>query len=61
MRIIASADTMLVRDGDGDWAKATSLIDDSLAISNELGMRPPDGPGAVPAGDTEGVTITGDS
>ena len=40
MRIIACADTMLVRDGDGDWAKATSLIDDSLAISNELGMRP---------------------
>ena len=40
MRIIACADMMLVRDGDGDWAKATSLIDDSLAISNELGMRP---------------------
>ena len=38
MRIIACADTMLVRDG--DWAKATSLIDDSLAISNELGMGP---------------------
>ncbi|MEE3142121.1 MAG: hypothetical protein VX307_05960 [Chloroflexota bacterium] len=52
---------MLLRDGDGDWAKATSLIDDSLAISNELGMRSPGGPGAVPAGDTEGVTITGDS
>jgi hypothetical protein len=31
---------MLERDGDGDRAKATFLIDDSLAISNELGMRP---------------------
>ena len=40
MRIIACADTMLERDRDGDRAKATSLIDDSLAISNELGMRP---------------------
>ena len=40
MGIIACADTMRVRDGDGGWVKATSLIDDSLAISNELGMRP---------------------
>ena len=40
MRIIACADTMFERDGDGDRAKATSLIADPLAISNELGMRP---------------------
>ena len=40
MRIIACADTMLVRDWYGDWAKATSLIYDSLAISEELGLRP---------------------
>jgi hypothetical protein len=40
MRIIACADTLLERDGDGDRAKATSLIVDSLAISSELGMRP---------------------
>ena len=31
---------MLVRDGDGYWTQATSLIDDSLTISNELGIRP---------------------
>ena len=34
------ADTLRDRDGDGDRAKAVSLLDESLAISNELGMRP---------------------
>ena len=28
------------RDGDGDRAKAISLLDEFLAISSELGMRP---------------------
>jgi len=32
--------TMLERDGDGDGANAMALLDESLAISNELGMRP---------------------
>ena len=34
------ADTLRERDGDGDRAKAMSLLDESLAISSELGMRP---------------------
>ena len=34
------ADTLLQRNGDGDRAKAVSLLDESLAISSELGMRP---------------------
>jgi len=34
------ADTLLQRNGEGDRAKATSLLDESLAISSELGMRP---------------------
>ena len=34
------ADTLLRRNSEGDQAKATSLLDDSLAISSELGMRP---------------------
>jgi len=34
------ADTLLQRDAEGDWAKANSLLDESLAISRELGMRP---------------------
>ncbi len=34
------ADTLLQRNGDGDRAKATSLPDESLAISTELGMIP---------------------
>ncbi|MCH8281148.1 MAG: tetratricopeptide repeat protein, partial [Chloroflexi bacterium] len=34
------ADMLLQRDGDGDRAKAMSLLDESLAISSELGMRP---------------------
>jgi hypothetical protein len=29
-----------VRDAEGDGAKAISLLDESLAISSELGMRP---------------------
>ena len=28
------------RNNEGDRAKATSLLDESLAISSELGMRP---------------------
>ena len=34
------ADTLLQRDSPGDRAKAASLLDESLAISSELGMRP---------------------
>ena len=34
------ADVLGERDGEGDHAKATSLLDESLAISSELGMRP---------------------
>ena len=34
------ADTLRGRDAEGDHAKAVSLLDESLAISSELGMRP---------------------
>ncbi len=34
------ADTLLQRNGPGDRERATSLLDESLAISSELGMRP---------------------
>ncbi len=34
------ADTLRERDGDGDRDKAMSLLDESLAVSTELGMRP---------------------
>jgi hypothetical protein len=34
------ADMLRERDGEGDRTKAMSLLDESLAISNELGMRP---------------------
>jgi hypothetical protein len=34
------ADMLKERDADGDRAKAISLLDESLAISSELGMRP---------------------
>ena len=34
------SDLLRDRDGKGDRAKATSLLDESLAISSELGMRP---------------------
>ena len=34
------ADILLERDNDGDRANAVSLLDESLAISSELGMRP---------------------
>ena len=34
------ADTLLQRDDPGDREKANSLLDESLAISTELGMRP---------------------
>jgi tetratricopeptide (TPR) repeat protein len=34
------ADTLLQRGDTGDREKATSLLDESLAISSELGMRP---------------------
>ena len=34
------ADMLLERDNGGDRAKAMSLLDESLAISRDLGMRP---------------------
>ena len=34
------ADTLLQRNKSGDRAKGLSLLDESLAISSELGMRP---------------------
>ncbi len=34
------ADTLLQRNESGDRAKDRSLLDESLAISSELGMRP---------------------
>ena len=34
------ADTLLQREGDGDLGKAMPLLDESLKISTELGMRP---------------------
>ena len=34
------ADALRERDGGGDKEKAVSLLDESLAISSELGMRP---------------------
>ncbi len=34
------SDTLRERDGDGDRVKAITLLDESLAISSELGMRP---------------------
>ena len=34
------ADTLLSRNGDGDREKAMALLDESLQISGELGMRP---------------------
>ena len=34
------ADMLRERDAEGDRAKAVSLLDESLAISSELGMRP---------------------
>jgi hypothetical protein len=34
------AETLLKRDSEGDRVKAMSFMDESLALSNELGMRP---------------------
>ena len=34
------ADALRERDGEGDREKAVSLLDESLSISRELGMRP---------------------
>ena len=34
------ADTLRERDGEGNRAKAIALLDESLVISSELGMRP---------------------
>ncbi len=34
------ADMLLERNGEGDRATSMSLLDESLAISSELGMRP---------------------
>ena len=33
------ADTLLLRNGDGDRAKAISLLDESLAVAKEVGMK----------------------
>ena len=33
-------DALRERDGEGDRPKAVALLDESLAISSELGMRP---------------------
>ena len=48
------ADMLLERKGDGDSEKAVELLDESLAISRELGMAA-DGESAVQAGDTESL------
>ena len=34
------ADMLLERDGEGDKGKATSLLDESLQLSTDHGMRP---------------------
>ena len=34
------ADALIQRNGQGDSSKAQSLLDESLAIATELGMRP---------------------
>ena len=34
------ADSLLFRNGEGDRPKAMSLLDESLAIAREMGMRP---------------------
>ena len=34
------ADMLRERDGEGDRAKANAMLDESLTISSELGMRP---------------------
>ena len=34
------ADALLHRQGDGDQTKATSLLEEALTISSDLGMRP---------------------
>ena len=34
------ADTLLQRNNEGDQSKAMSLLDESLAISSEVSMRP---------------------
>ena len=34
------ADALLQRNGDGDRVKVIALLDESLAISSDLGMRP---------------------
>ena len=34
------ADALLQRDGEGDRTEAMPLLDEPLAISSELGMRP---------------------
>ena len=49
------ADTLLQRNESGDHEKAMNLLDESLAISSELGMRPLMERVLSPAGDTQGV------
>ena len=47
------ADALLQRNGAGDRQKAMTLLEESLAISREVGA--PHGAGTVPAGDFAGV------
>ena len=39
-REVSNADMLLQRNGGGDRAKSMSLLEESLAIASELGMRP---------------------
>ena len=39
-RWLHAADTLLQRNDTGDREKATALLDESLTITSELGMRP---------------------
>ena len=47
--------TLLQRNEPGDLKKATSLLDESLAISSGLGMRPLIEQRAVPPGDSQNI------
>ncbi len=46
---------LIERNDEDDRAKAIAMLDESLAISSEMGMRAADGAGTVPVGDTQGV------
>ncbi len=45
-------------DGSGDGRKATALLDESLAISRELGTEATEGANAIATVDTGGVTTS---